>query len=129
MLKKLTLNLIVEDVNETIDFYQSILGCFELIDTDPKKGKFEWAMMRCEDLEIMFQSKSSLVERIPKFRDLGSGGTFIIYIEVDNLEYLYAWRKDKVKIIEEPHITPYKMKEFLVEDCNGFIITFAQWIN
>jgi uncharacterized glyoxalase superfamily protein PhnB len=128
MLKKLTLNLVVEDVNRTIEFYQSILGCFELLETDPKKGKFDWALMRCEDLEIMFQSKNSLVERIPKFKTMSSGGTIIIYIEVDNIEYLYAWMKDKVKIIEKLHTTPYKMKEFLVEDCNGFILTFAQWI-
>ena len=127
MLKKLTLNLIVDDVNKTVDFYQSIMGCFELLETDPKKGKYDWAFMRCEDLEIMFQSRSSLSERISKFKDAKIGGTVIIYIEVDNIEYLYAWMKDKVKIIEEPHLTPYKMKEFIIEDCNGFILTFAQW--
>jgi hypothetical protein len=31
MLKKLTLNLVVDDVNKTVDFYQSIMGCFELV--------------------------------------------------------------------------------------------------
>jgi hypothetical protein len=83
--------------------------------------------MRCEELEIMFQSRSSLSERITEFKDAKIGGTVIIYIEVDNIEYLYAWMKDKVKIIEEPHLTPYKMKEFIIEDCNGFVLTFAQW--
>lgn len=128
MLKKLTLNLVVEDVNKTVEFYQSILGCFELIETDPKKGRFDWAFMRCEDLEIMFQSKQSLSERITQFKSSENGGSIIIYIEVDNIEYLYAWMKNKVEIIEELHLTPYKMMEFIVRDCNGFILAFAQWI-
>lgn len=128
MLKSLTLNLVVDDVNKTIEFYQSILGCFELLETDPKKGKFDWALMRCEDLEIMFQSKKSLANRIPEFKDMPTGGTIIIYIEVDNIDYLYAWMKEKVKIVEELHTTPYRMREFIVRDCNDFILTFAQWV-
>ena len=128
MLKKLTLNFVVDDVRKTIAFYQGILGCFELVETDPKTGDIEWALMRCEDLEIMFQSKRSLQTRIPEFDEIKAGGSIIIYIEVDNIEYLYAWIKDKVKIIEDIHMTPYKMKEFIIQDCNGFILTFAQWM-
>ncbi len=128
MLKKLTLNFVVDDVSKTIGFYQEILGCFELVETDPKTGDIEWALMRCEDLEIMFQSKRSLQARIPEFADIRTGGSIIIYIEVDNIEYLYAWIKDKIKIIEDIHMTPYKMKEFIIQDCNGFILTFAQWM-
>jgi len=127
MLKKLTVNLVVEDVNKTVEFYESILGCFELVATDPKTGKYEWAMMRCEDLEIMFQSKESLIDKIPRYKDMKAGGTVILYIEVDKIEELYEWVRDSVKIVKELHDTPYRMKEFLVEDCNGFIITFAEW--
>lgn len=40
MLEKLTPNLMVEDVNETIDYYKDVLG-FELSMTNPKEGTFE----------------------------------------------------------------------------------------
>ncbi|MDZ7837804.1 MAG: hypothetical protein U5N58_07520 [Actinomycetota bacterium] len=78
MLKKLTPNLIVDDVQETIDFYQNMLGCFELISRDPEKGDLGWALMRCEDVEIMFQSKKSLKDFIPDFMNENRGGNIII---------------------------------------------------
>ena len=127
MLKKLTPNLIVDDVNKTIEFYQSTRGCFELVLTDPKKGQFDWALMRCEDVELMFQSKKSLKDKIPAFQEMKSGGSVIIYIEVDSIEPLYNWIKDRVKVVSELSDTQYRMREFLIEDCNGFIIAFAEW--
>ena len=44
-LKKMTPNLMVEDVNNTIAFYKDILS-FELLATVPETGQFNWAMMR-----------------------------------------------------------------------------------
>ncbi|MCG9479577.1 MAG: VOC family protein [Actinomycetia bacterium] len=126
MLKKLTPNLIVDNVQETIDFYQNMLGCFELISRDPVKGDLDWALMRCEDVEIMFQSKKSLKDFIPDFMNENRGGNIIIYIEIDNIDSFYDWVKQRVTIVRKLHPTPYQAKEFLIRDCNGFIITFAE---
>ncbi len=126
MFKKLIPNLMVEDVNYTVDYYENILGCFELIATDPKEGKFDWAMMRSEEADIMFQSRESLGGVIPDFKNKEIGATLVIYIEVDNVEELYNLIKNKVDVIEELNTTSYGMKEFLVRDCNGYILVFAQ---
>ena len=126
MFKKLIPNLMVEDVNYTVDYYENILGCFELIATDPKEGKFDWAMMRSEEADIMFQSRESLGGVIPDFKNKKIGATLVIYIEVDNVEELYNLIKNKVDVIEELNTTSYGMKEFLVRDCNGYILVFAQ---
>ncbi len=126
MFKKLIPNLMVEDVNYTVDYYENILGCFELIATDPKEGKFDWAMMRSEEADIMFQSRGSLSGVIPDFKNKEIGATLVIYIEVDNVEELYNLIKNKVDVIEELNTTSYGMKEFLVRDCNGYILVFAQ---
>jgi hypothetical protein len=127
MIKKITPNLIVRDVNKTVKFYKDKLGIFELSCWDPKKGSHDWAMMRCEDSEIMFQSIESIIEKVPSFKDREIGGTVVIYIEIENIEQIYDWIKDRVKIVKDLHVTPYKMKEFLVEDNNGFILSFAEW--
>ncbi|GAG93483.1 unnamed protein product [marine sediment metagenome] len=126
MFKKLIPNLMVEDVNYTVDYYENILGCFELIATDPREGKFDWAMMRSEEADIMFQSRESLCGVIPDFKNKKIGATLVIYIEVDNVEELYNLIKNKVDIIKELNTTSYGMKEFLVRDCNGYILVFAQ---
>ncbi len=126
MFKKLIPNLMVEDVNYTVDYYENILGGFELIATDPKEGKFDWAMMRSEEADIMFQSRESLGGVIPDFKNKEIGATLVIYIEVDNVEELYNLIKNKVDVIEKINTTSYGMKEFLVRDCNGYILVFAQ---
>ena len=126
MLKRLMPNLMVEDVNKTVEFYQDILGCFELVMTDPKEARYEWAMMRCEEVEIMFQSRESLIEKVPELKDAKIGGTSIIYIEVENVEAHYDWVKDNVEVIKELHDTPWGRKEFFIRDCNGYILVFAQ---
>jgi uncharacterized glyoxalase superfamily protein PhnB len=126
MLERLIPNLMVEDVNQTVKFYQDILGCFELVITDPKEGKLDWAMMRCEDVEIMFQSRDSLVEKVPELKDVSTGGTAVIYIEAEDVEDIYDWVKDRVEVIKELHDTPWGRKEFFIKDCNGYILVFAQ---
>ncbi len=126
-LKIITPNLIVKDVNKTIQYYKEKLGVFELVCTDPKKGKHDWAMMRCEDTDIMFQSMDSIIEKIPSFKNKEIGGTVILYIETEAIDELYSRVKDRVKVIKGLHTTPYDMKEFLVEDCNGFVLSFAEW--
>lgn len=125
MLKRLIPNLMVEDVNKTVEFYQEMLGCFELVITDPKEGKYDWAMMRCEDVEIMFQSRESLAEKVPELKNAEIGGTAVIYIEAENVEEIYHWIDSNVEIIKELHDTPWGRKEFFVRDCNGYILVFA----
>jgi len=126
MLKKMTPNLIVDDVNATIEWYQNVLGCFEIILTDPESGKFDWAMMACEDVEIMFQSKES-IERSLNFDCSRVGCNAIMYIE---MEYLKGFRNrimDKVDILKDIHTTSYGIQELAIKDCNGYILVFAEW--
>jgi len=128
MLKKITPNLMVEDVNYTVDFYRDVLGCFELVSSDPKEGRLDWAMVACEDVELMFQSRKSLSKSVPVFEDIKIGGSLVIYIEMEDVEELYdRIKKDKVTIIKDLHTTHYGMVEFIIKDCNGFVLVFAEW--
>lgn len=127
MLKKLTPNLIVDDVNATIKWYQDVLGCFEVVVTDPDKGKLNWALMSCEDVEIMFQSKDSIAKSVKGLANSGNGGNVVIYIELEYLKGLRKRIKDKVRVIKDIHTTTYGIQEFAIRDCNGFILVFAEW--
>ncbi|MCG9479508.1 MAG: VOC family protein [Actinomycetia bacterium] len=126
MFKRLIPNLMVEDVNKTIKFYQETLGCFELVRTFPEKGRFDWAMMRCEGADIMFQSRESLSNKIPQFKQMKMGGSMVIYIETEGVKELYSWLTGKAEIVKELHQTSWGRKEFFIKDCNGYTIVFAQ---
>jgi len=124
-LKKLTPNLMVEDVNRTTTFYKDVLG-FELLATQPESGQFDWAMMKRNDVEMMFQARASLTGELPLFKHKAIGGSLTFYIDIDGVEGLYANLKDKVTIVQNMHTTFYGAQEFAIQDCNGYILTFAE---
>lgn len=125
-MNKLTPNVMVEDVNRNIEFYRDVLG-FELLATTPQEtGLFDWAMMKNGSVEMMFQLRASLSKEYPVFQGREIGGALTLYIEVVDVKAFLATINDKVKIVQDLHITPYNMQEFAILDCNGFVITFAQ---
>ncbi|MHC4087712.1 MAG: VOC family protein [Planctomycetota bacterium] len=135
MYKKLTTNMMVEDVGRTVDFYSEVLG-FELvigvpensqeIVTTKQKGQaLGFAIIKCGNIEMMFQAKLSLAKEVPEFEGMEIGGALTFYIEVQDVRELYAKLKDKVTIVKDMQTTFYGKKEFYIRDCNGYILTFA----
>ena len=135
-MKKLAPNLMVEDVNSTVEFYRDVLGfefvmCVieeiqEIMTSWQKDRPLDYAMMKCGDVEIMFQGKRGLSEALPVLRDKEIGGTLTLYMEIEGVQELYGRIKDKVTVVKDLHTTFYGMQEFYVRDCNGYILTFAE---
>jgi uncharacterized glyoxalase superfamily protein PhnB len=124
-LHSLSPNVIVDDVNKTVDYYVNNLG-FNFITSVPQEGSYNWAMVMRDQVTVMFQSLQSLQEDLPelKIKQKGSIGTF--FIEVDNIEGLYQSMKDKVTILGKIRVTFYGKKEFTIQDLNGYFLTFAE---
>lgn len=125
IMKSLTPNLIVHDVNQTVNFYSNVLG-FELKMSVPETGRYEWAMMSEGDALIMFQEAASLKKEYPEFDDTTVGGGATLYIKVDDVDGLLEKINHKAEIIKEKHVTFYGSKEFAIKDNNGYILVFAQ---
>ena len=124
-MNKLTPNLMVEDVHRTIDFYRDVLG-FELIASVPEAGTLNWAMMKCGSVELMFQSWSSLGTDLPQLRKTMPPGPLLLYIDVKSIQILRQQIEGKTSLLKEIQVTFYGTKEFTIQDCNGFILTFAE---
>jgi len=125
MLKKLTPNLMVEDVNQTVQFYTEVLN-FILDQTVPEASPFDWASMKSGDVEIMLQSRSSLAGDIPALKDSKIGGSLTFFIQMQGLQELYERVKGKTTIVQDLHTTFYGTREFSILDCNGYILAFAE---
>ena len=126
VLKKLTANLMVEDVNRTIDFYRDVLG-FEVLATVPESGQFGWALLKRDTLEMMVQSRESLGEELPILKEatIGYSGTF--YIEVEDIEELQRRLLEKgVPLALEMRTSFYGAREFAMRDNNGYVFWFAE---
>lgn len=124
MVKKLTPNLVVQNVNATVDYYKKQLG-FELVMTVPDSGQFDWAMMKSGTVEIMFQASSSIGSDLPDLKNRKTGGTLLLYIDVEDVKKLRARMDKTIPVVKDLEKTFYGTEEFTVKDINGYYLTFA----
>lgn len=125
-LNSLTPNLMVNDVEETIEYYTDILG-FTLLRTVPETGKLDWAMVKRNDVILMFQSTNSLTKELPKLKSQKPGGGLTFYIKVDRITELHEeLYNNEVEIISDLESTFYDTIEFSIVDINGYVLTFSE---
>lgn len=124
--KKLTPNLMVADVNETIKFYHDSFG-FDPVVTIPDTGKFNFAILSNGNVELMVQKRGSFTEDLNVAKDVQIGGTFSLFFEVNDIVPLYDKASSgSLQIVRELHQTFYGTKEFTVKDNSGYILTFSE---
>lgn len=127
-MKKIAPQWIVNNLEETIEFYINNLGF-----------KKDWvgslfAIISRGDVTLMFrQLKKKNLERPNKIPFINSGWhsngeeAWDAYIWVDNVDELYLSLKEKnIKIIKEIQNTSYGNRDFEIEDNNGYILCFGQ---
>ena len=125
-LQSLTPNLMVNDVEETIEYYTDVLG-FTLLRTVPETGNLNWAMVKLNDVVIMFQSTTSLKSDLPRLKGEKPGGGLTFYIKVDRVSEIHEELfNNEAEIISELESTFYDTIEFSVADLNGYILTFSE---
>lgn len=125
MLKKLTPNLMVENVQQTLSFYHDILD-FKVLMTLPDQPPFDFAIVQRDQVELMFQSRASLSENVPALTGSLIGASQTFYIEVEGLKKLYENLRDQVEIVVDLHTTFYGTQEFYFRDVNGYILSFTE---
>ena len=128
-----TPNLIASDVSRSVAFYRDALG-FSMGETVPDAPPFHFAWMRRDGVSVFLNSVESVRS---EHRDLGSrpiGGTATLFIilEADDvaggIDALYASVSKGARVIMELKNQFYGMREFGIEDPDGYVIFFAQRI-
>ena len=125
MLKKLTPDMMVEDVNATVAFYRDVLG-FDLVMTVPDRGRLDWALLRRDGVEVLFQDRQRFGEALPVFAERPAGGVLTFYINLDGIDGLYERVRGRLPLVCDLRATYHGTREFSVQDNNGFILTFAE---
>jgi len=138
-MKKITPNIMVADVNATVDYYKNNLNFQIVMGVNEQKevkmgdsatgSTLTWAMIKNGDAEIMLQREDSMIEELPEFKRLKIGGTFTLYISMQDVKTFYGKIKDKVEIVKDMHKTFYGANEFVIKDLNGYIVYFAETQN
>lgn len=123
-MESLSPNIYVHDMNSTIAFYQ-ILG-FSPVMTVPENGENPvWAMLKNGNVSLMFESFKNIEGRLPEINRT-DGGSLLLYINVKDIKGFFESIKDKVTVLSGLEKTFYEATEFVIKDCNGYVLTFAE---
>jgi len=117
----------VRQVRQAAEYYRDVLG-FSL---DPVDGVFQptqeepggvYAIVERDGISIHFQ-----IRRGPVFEGERQSLERDVYFYVTDVDSLYAdLQRRGAAVIQPPRIAPYGLREIVIEDLNGFRLTFGE---
>jgi len=123
--QKLTPNLLVASVENSLAFYEGVLG-FARGTTVPEQSPFVFAAVASGPVEIFFNDRATVTKESPAMGSLAIGGGNTMFIELTGIDAFHDHIKDRVKVLM-PLVTQwYGMREFAIADPDGYVITFAE---
>jgi len=125
---KLTPNLVVANVERSLAFYVDTLGFTRGL-TVPDASPFVFASVTSGAVEIFFNDAAVAIKEYPAFANRPIGATATMFIEMEGVDALHERLAGSVKVVM-PLVTQfYGLREFAIEDPDGYIITFAERVN
>lgn len=124
----LTPDLMVEDVDETVAWYERVFDA-TVAATLPSGERADhwWAQLSIDDSSLMIQERDSLEEKLPTLEGKPIGGSIAIYVDIDDADALHEELESAgVEVTQPPHITDFGWRQFAVKDCNGYILWFGE---
>jgi lactoylglutathione lyase len=124
-LKKLTPNLVVSNVEQSVAFYRGVLG-FTVGATVPDAAPYVFAAVQSGDIEIFLNASEAATAEYPAFAGRPIGGTLTLYIEVIGVRKLYEALRERVTVVMPLETKFYGVTEFAFVDPDGYVITFGE---
>ena len=125
-LQKLTPNLVVRDVAACMEYYCRVFG-FQRGQTVPEQAPYVFGIVTHGNVEIFFNDHKAVAAERPDLAKRPIGGALTLYIEVEGIEELLKTAQQQGAKITMPLKEQfYGMKEFGMEDPEGWEITFAE---
>ena len=115
--------LAAKDIKETIDYYQNVLG-FTVGMTFPDARNPEYVDLSRDGMVIMFIPATQM--GISGDEQLGVGVNLYLQIDCNVDEYYNELTQRNVKIVNNIKDEPFGIRDFTIEDINGYKLTFNQ---
>jgi uncharacterized glyoxalase superfamily protein PhnB len=121
-MKKLTPVLVVDALESVLPFWTDRLG-FEVTVTVPHDGHLGFAILMKDQVEIMYQSRASVVADAAAVSDLVGAGV-VLFIEVEDVAEVEK-KLAGVEVLVPRRQTFYGMDEIYVMAPGGTVVGFA----
>lgn len=117
--------LTVQDVEKSIDFYQHLLG-FEKVAEDRHGGTTYWALLHLNGFQMSLKETAKQQQESPFLRDQATGGSMLLCFHVEDINATYAQVVAHFKTLNHPHLTPCGATDFSMKDLDGYVLTFQE---
>jgi uncharacterized glyoxalase superfamily protein PhnB len=125
-LRHLTPVLVVDDVEPCLRFWTERLGFTAENQVPGDNGKLVFASARAGDVEVMYQTRASVLAERPDAADEVVGHSTVLFITVDDLDPIEA-SVSGAPIVKPRHETFYGSTELYVKEPGGNLVGFAQF--
>lgn len=126
-LNQLVPELVVDDVNASIEFYTRKLG-FEVVLKVPEEGKPVWAELKNGETSLMLQETKETFGEIPLISDRKTGGTTLLVFRLvtsQQVRQIWSSLSTNSQVVLPLRETDYGTVEFGITDPDGYVIIFA----
>jgi uncharacterized glyoxalase superfamily protein PhnB len=130
-LTDVTPNLIVADMDRSLAFYRDVLG-FTVVATVPDAAPFVFAWMQRGDVSVFLNAREGVDLPELAARPIGGTATIFITVEADSVDAgvdaMFREVEGRARVVMPLKDQFYGMREFGMEDPDGYVIFFAQRI-
>lgn len=122
-----SINLRVANVEESLRYYQEVLGFEDDFHHGAEDGALMYASMKCDGAQVMLSSLEDVPETARPFR--GAGVDVLFNLQDGDVDAYYAQVKQKgARIAVEIEDKFWGHREFVVEDPDGYRLVFTKHV-
>lgn len=124
-LQHLTPVLVVDEVEPCLRFWTEKLGFTPENQVPGDNGKLVFASAKAGDVEVMYQTRASVLAERPDAADDVVGHSTVLFITVDDLDRIET-AVSGAPVVKPRHNTFYGTTELYVKEPGGNLVGFAQ---
>jgi uncharacterized glyoxalase superfamily protein PhnB len=128
-LTDVTPNIVVADIDRSITFYRDVLG-FSIVATVPDAAPFVFAWVQRGGVSVFLNAQSGVDVPELAARPIGGTATLFLMVEAETpaagVDALFEQISHQAKVVMPLKDQFYGMREFGIEDPDGYILFFAQ---
>jgi len=132
-LTDVTPNLIVSDIDRSTAFYRDVLD-FSIVTTVPESPPYVFVWLQRDDVNVFLNALRGAQEDLPELSERPIGGTLSLFMTIESedvaggVDAMCHAVGGKARLVMPLKDQFYGMREFAIEDPDGYVIIFAQRI-
>jgi lactoylglutathione lyase len=123
-----TPNLLVGDIERSTTFYRDVLG-FSVKQTVPDAPPFVFVWLERDGVPVFLNDSKAIEHDFPGASQRPSGGSCTLFFVIVGVDGFYERVTSQATVIMPLKTQFYGMREFVIEDPDGHILTFAERVD